>query len=79
MKAEFKQKKPFFLVWNSSSGYTFKRHTDIAKAEAEALRLAEKHPENKFHVLVSMGRAAATTEHKKACRNQQEAPCNSAD
>jgi len=52
----FKQRPPFFLVWNPVTGKTFKRHGDHNRAMAEAQRLANEHPGAKFHVLLSLGR-----------------------
>lgn len=52
----FKQRPPFFLVWNPSTGKTFHRHRDHNRAMAEAQRLANENPGSKFHVLLSLGR-----------------------
>lgn len=52
----FKQRPPFFLVWNPSTGYTKKRHKTVESAETEAQRLADLNPKTKFHVLLSLGR-----------------------
>jgi len=52
----FKQRPPFFLVWNPGTGETFRRHRTVELAEAEAQRLANLHKRTKFHVLLSLGR-----------------------
>ncbi len=52
---QFTQVPPFFLVWNSSKGYTKKRHPTVQEAEAEAKRLAGLNPGFEFHVLLSLG------------------------
>lgn len=53
----FKQRPPFFLVWNSNTMHSKFRHKTVESAEKEANRLAEQHPGEKFHVLLSLGRA----------------------
>ena len=52
----FKNRPPFFLVWNPSSGQTKHRHKTVEDAEKEANRLARENPGIKFHVLLSLGR-----------------------
>ena len=53
------RKKPFFLVWTPATGYTRKRHLSADKAITEAQRLADLHPEYKYHVLMSFGACVA--------------------
>lgn len=55
----FKNRPPFFLVWNNTTGYTKVRHRTPDSAQKEAQRMADIHPESKFHVLMSLGRCTA--------------------
>lgn len=66
--SEFLQKTPFFMVYNSFTGYARKRHKTADEAEAEALRLADIYPYGKFHVIMSLGRASGTINEKRAYR-----------
>ena len=65
---EFKQTEPFFMVYNSSTGYARKRHKTPNEAQQEAERLAGLYPYSKFHVIMSLGRATGTTNEKRAFR-----------
>lgn len=62
----FMQRPPVFLVWNPKTGHAKYRHKTIESAEAEAQRLANLHPFEKFHVLVSLGRCTADRKIKRA-------------
>lgn len=62
----FTQRPPFFLVWNPKTGYTRRRHKTVDDAEKEAQRLANKRPDAKFHVLMSLGRCTSDEE----CANE---------
>ena len=52
----FKQRPPFFMVWNASSHETKHRHKTVEEAEKEAERLSLENPGYKFHVLMALGR-----------------------
>ena len=68
----FKQRPPFFLVWNSATGYTKHRHGTVEAAEAEAQRLANLHPRTKFHVLVALGRCTDKSDNAKGVEHEVE-------
>lgn len=46
--------KGFYLVWNSSTGYTKFRHESRLKAEEEAERLSSIHKGEEFIVLAAV-------------------------
>lgn len=66
--SEFQQKPPFFMVYNSSTGYARKRHNTPDEAQAEAERLAALFPYSKFHVIMSLGRATGTVKERREFR-----------
>ncbi len=47
----------FWMVWSPRGGLPVVRHVSLAKAAAEALRLAEKHHGRHFYVLEEAGYA----------------------
>lgn len=44
-------KTHYYLVWNTTSGRTSKRHETILSAQAEAIRLAKLNPNETFVIL----------------------------
>lgn len=49
--------KHFWIVWNPNGTNPRHRHTDEQSAFREAERLASKHPNQEFFVLVALGGA----------------------
>ena len=49
---------PYYFVWNPADRAPRKQHTTMADAEAEAERLAGKHPGSEFHVLEFKGKVS---------------------
>lgn len=49
---------PFWMVWCPMAGAPTVQHPSLAAAEAEARRLAAKHPDRKFFVLHTVGMMA---------------------
>ena len=64
----FKQRPPFFLVWNASTNETKHRHKTVGEAEKEAQRLSEEFPGFKFHVLMALGRCYTKKEVEQSAK-----------
>jgi hypothetical protein len=54
--------KPYFYVYRPQYGAPFVRHATIQEAQAEAERLAVKHPGITFEILASVGLTSTTAQ-----------------
>lgn len=69
---------PFYLVWNTARGVPTKMHKQRVDAEAEAKRLAEKHPGDVFYICATMGYAQAPRPVAKLVSTEPESSPTSA-